>query len=127
MYRGTAATRAIQRYTLISSSKAAVFCRQRDHGHLDFNIDPYSKFTLRGSQAELENKLVMLLYRRPKLRGNIYALSSGLGHPDVNDGGRALKIDSKQIYGTVANNSFTVMTEEEIKVSWKQYVSFQTG
>jgi tetratricopeptide (TPR) repeat protein len=122
-YRGTVATGTIERNTLISSSKAVVFCRRREQFSRQHNFDPYSKCSLSGSTMELENELIVLMHRRPELRGRLYSLASGIG--DAANKSNA-KIDTKRIQGIVTSNTFGV-SEEGLVSAWKQCKHFQGG
>jgi SET domain len=116
-YRGTIATKNIEEGTLLSSSKALVFCRptSTDVLQVAFSIDPYSKRMQTGSQMEVENELVSLMHRRPNLREHVFSLSCGI---DSLDNSGSTKIDTKRIRCIVTNNSFAAIGgETEITLS----------
>lgn len=102
-YRGTVATEDIASNSLVSSSKALVFC-QEQRNSFDYTFDPYSRSVLKGSNMELESKLVLLMYRRPTLKKSINSLASGL--EDLASPQDCEKIDVKRIQGIVASNTF---------------------
>jgi len=124
-YRGTLANEKIGSNTLVSSSKALVFCSSppfaTTHG---YSIDPYSKQVLKGSSMELENELISLMHRRPEIRPIVYSLASECG--EVVDGGADDgKIDIKRAHRVMTSNTFAVVSGEEVEQAWEHHQHLQ--
>ncbi|CAB9497348.1 TPR domain protein [Seminavis robusta] len=115
-YRGCIATERIDANTLISSSRALVFCQEQANA-LDYCVDPYTKRFLKGSSMALENKLILLMYQRPALRESIYNLSSGLEHAS----NPSCKIDIKRIGGIVTSNTFGISAVDGVEETWEKF------
>lgn len=123
IYRGTVATDCIKSGTLVSSSKALVFCPGRMiAGMMAVGLDPYRKQALDHTSVTLENDLISLMSQRPSLRGVVYSLSAGPGDTETIG---CNKIDPQLIRDIVASNSFA--SYNDFEEAWIQHKTIQIG
>lgn len=126
-YRGTLATKDIPANTLISCSKALVFCSQDPNLPMDVDIDPYKKSMLKGAYMALENQLILLLHQRPELREKVSSLDSGYEDPNISTNNntnaqkkKTIKIDIDKIRGIVQSNTFGISDTDDVEQTWEK-------
>ena len=124
-YRGTVAAKSLSEGTLVSSSKALVFCSRGESNQIALSMDPYTNSMTRGSTIQLESELISMMYRRPITKAVVYSLASTAlaGEEDSSSD----KIDSKRVHNIVATNTFGAGNEEEAEFAWEKFKGFQSG
>ena len=110
--RGTRATGAISRETLISASKAFVYVPPlHEQNARNFGVNPYTNYGAFASRLELESEVVVKLHRRPGLRKTFYSLSSGLQSELLINQDQDARIDLDRIQRTISINVFATYSD----------------